>query len=145
MRNAASKARDRGGARTLAAFCGAVSKEGGWTDERLLVVGGGGREHAIIRKLKESPTAATRCMLRPGNGGIAERRRYAWTSPPPTWTERGGLCSAGRRWIMWSVAPDDPLALGMVDALAESGHPRLRPHCQSGRHHRGQQGLFAKI
>lgn len=85
---------------------------------KILVIGGGGREHAIIRKLKESPRV-TEIYCAPGNGGIS---RDAVCVDIPV-TDIGGIVafSRDRKMDMVFVAPDDPLAAGMVDALEEAG------------------------
>ncbi len=81
---------------------------------KILVIGGGGREHAIIRKLKESPKAE-KIYCAPGNGGIscdAECVDIKVTDIP------GVVEFAKVNGIdLVFVAPDDPLAAGMVDAL----------------------------
>lgn len=85
---------------------------------KILVVGGGGREHAIIKKLKENPQADTIYAL-PGNGGIAADAECVAISATdiPAITE-----FAVKEQIDYAVvAPDDPLVLGCVDALEEKG------------------------
>lgn len=91
---------------------------------KILVVGGGGREHAIIRKLKENP-AASEIYAAPGNGGIASDA----TCVPIAATDVAGVVDfAVREGIDYVVvAPDDPLVLGMVDALREKGIPAFGP------------------
>ncbi len=91
---------------------------------KVLVVGGGGREHAIIRKLKESPLAP-QLYAAPGNGGIS----YDAQCVPIAATDVAGLVDfAVREGIDYAVvAPDDPLVLGMVDALAARGIPAFGP------------------
>ena len=76
----------------------------------LLVVGGGGREHAIIKKLKENPAVETIYAL-PGNGGIAAD---AVCVPEIGATDIGGIVAFARSHAVdfAVVAPDDPLALG---------------------------------
>ena len=95
----------------------------------LLVVGGGGREHAIIKKLKENPVVETIYAL-PGNGGIAAD---AVCVPQISATDIGAIVDfAVSHAVGFAVvAPDDPLALG---------HPLLRAGRQS-RPDRVQQGL----
>ena len=82
---------------------------------KILVVGGGGREHAIIRKLLESPRTE-KIYCAPGNGGIscdAECIDVKATDIP------GMVALAKEKAVDFVfVAPDDPLAAGMVDALA---------------------------
>ena len=90
----------------------------------IMVVGGGGREHAIIRKLREDPRAETIYAL-PGNGGIAADAvcfGIAATDIP------GMVAFAKRRAVDFAVvAPDDPLAMGAVDALEDAGIPCFGP------------------
>lgn len=92
---------------------------------KVLVVGGGGREHAIIRKLKESPRRPA-LYAAPGNGGIASDA----VCVPIAATDVAGVVSfavqEGIDYVV--VAPDDPLVLGMVDALAEKGIPAFGPN-----------------
>ena len=87
---------------------------------KLLVVGGGGREHAIIRSLKKNPQVETIYAL-PGNGGIAADA----TCVPIGATEIDKIVTfAVENAIDYAVvAPDDPLVLGCVDALEEKGIP----------------------
>ena len=91
---------------------------------KLLVVGGGGREHAIIKKLKENPTV-TEIFAAPGNGGIASDA----TCVPIGATEIEKIVAfALENQIDYAVvAPDDPLVLGCVDALEEKGIPCFGP------------------
>lgn len=85
---------------------------------KLLVVGGGGREHAIIRSLKKSPKE-TEIFALPGNGGIAEDA----TCVPISATDIKGIVDfAVKNDVDYAVVtPDDPLVLGCVDALEEKG------------------------
>lgn len=81
---------------------------------KILVIGSGGREHAIVRKLKESPKV-TDLYCAPGNGGIS---KDAECIPIPTSDTQGVITFAKEKKIdLVFVAPDDPLAAGMVDAL----------------------------
>ena len=85
---------------------------------KILVVGGGGREHAIVRKLKENP-AVTALYCLPGNGGIA---RDAVCVPIAATDLEGILDFARKTGIDYAVVtPDDPLALGVVDLLEDAG------------------------
>ena len=90
----------------------------------LLVIGGGGREHAIIKKLKENPAVETIYCL-PGNGGIAGDAECA----PIRATDIEGITAFARekRIDYAVVAPDDPLVLGCVDALEAEGIPCFGP------------------
>ena len=91
---------------------------------KLLVVGGGGREHAIIKKLKENPTVGTIYAL-PGNGGIAADA----VCVPIASTDIDAICDfAAENGVDYAVvAPDDPLAAGCVDALTARGVPCFGP------------------
>ena len=97
----------------------------------LLVVGGGGREHAIIKKLKENPAVETIYAL-PGNGGIAAD---AVCVPEIGATDIGGIVAFARSHAVdfAVVAPDDPLALGCVDALHAAGIPCFGPDAKAAR------------
>ena len=105
---------------------------------KVLIVGGGGREHAIALKIKENPEV-TALYAAPGNGGIAQIA----TCLPIKATDVEGIVrwAAENKVDFVIVAPDDPLCLGMVDALAEQGIPAFGPR-QERRHHRGQQGVL---
>ena len=85
---------------------------------KVLVVGGGGREHAIVKKLKESPEI-TELYCLPGNGGIARDA----VCVPIAATDIDGLVRFARETnIDYAVVtPDDPLALGAVDRLEAIG------------------------
>ena len=91
---------------------------------KLLVVGGGGREHAIIKKLKENP-AVTEIFAAPGNGGIAADA----TCVPIGAKDIDAIVRfADENKIDYAVvAPDDPLVLGAVDALNAIGSPCFGP------------------
>ncbi len=91
---------------------------------KLMVVGGGGREHAIIKKLKENPQAEIIYAL-PGNGGIARDAECVDIAA----TDIDGICAFAReKQIDFAVvAPDDPLVLGAVDALEALGIPCFGP------------------
>ncbi len=97
----------------------------------LLVVGGGGREHAIIKKLKENPLAETIYAL-PGNGGIAAD---AVCVPSIGAKEIEKIVDFARSHSIdfAVVAPDDPLALGCVDRLHEAGIPCFGPGAKAAR------------
>ena len=90
----------------------------------ILVIGGGGREHAIIKKLKENPEVETIYAL-PGNGGIAADAICVEIRA----TDIDGIVNftRGTRIDYAVVAPDDPLALGCVDALEAEGIPCFGP------------------
>ncbi|MDR2491019.1 MAG: phosphoribosylamine--glycine ligase [Spirochaetaceae bacterium] len=90
----------------------------------IAVIGSGGREHAVIKKLLQSRRAGKITAI-PGNGGIA--REVPCVNIRPT------DIAAVVRWCVDNsidyvvVTPDDPLALGMVDALAEKNIPAFGP------------------
>ena len=94
----------------------------------ILVVGGGGREHAIIRSLKKNPDVTTIYAL-PGNGGIAADAicvGIGATNIPEI------VEFAKANAIDYAVvAPDDPLVLGCVDALEEVGIPCFGPRANA--------------
>lgn len=94
----------------------------------VLVVGGGGREHAIVWALSKSPKI-TKLWCAPGNGGIASLAECV----PIKATDVGAM-------VAWAqehhpdfvvVAPDDPLALGLVDALEAAGIPAFGPRANA--------------
>ena len=92
---------------------------------KILVVGGGGREHAIIKKLKENQSVTAIYAL-PGNGGIAADA----TCVPIGATDIDKIVEfAVENGIDYAVvAPDDPLVLGCVDRLNEKGIPCFGPN-----------------
>ena len=97
----------------------------------LLVVGGGGREHAIIKKLKENPTVETIYAL-PGNGGIAQD---AVCVPEIGAKDIEKIVDFAKSHAIGFavVAPDDPLALGCVDRLHDAGIPCFGPGARAAR------------
>jgi len=98
---------------------------------KLLVVGGGGREHTIIKKLKENPAVETIYAL-PGNGGIAAD---AVCVPEIGATNIPAIVEFAKSHAIdfAVVAPDDPLALGCVDRLHEVGIPCFGPDAKAAR------------
>lgn len=98
---------------------------------KLLVVGGGGREHAIIKKLRENPEAETIYAL-PGNGGIAAD---AVCVPEIGAKDIPAIVDFAKAHAIdfAVVAPDDPLALGCVDRLHEAGIPCFGPDAKAAR------------
>ena len=90
----------------------------------LLVVGGGGREHAIIRSLKKNPNVETIYAL-PGNGGMTKDAICVGIGA----TDIEGIVSFAKEHAIdyAVVAPDDPLVLGCVDRLNEIGIPCFGP------------------
>ena len=94
----------------------------------ILVVGGGGREHTIIKKLKQNPSVETIYAL-PGNGGIAADA----TCVDVRATDIEGIVAFAKTTkIDYAVvAPDDPLVLGCVDALEAEGIPCFGPRANA--------------
>lgn len=92
--------------------------------KNILVVGGGGREHAIIMKLAESNHVG-KIYCTPGNGGISKYAECFNVSA----TDIEGVVKLAKRLNpdMVVVAPDDPLVLGMVDALQSEGFMTFGP------------------
>ena len=95
---------------------------------RILVIGGGGREHAIIKSLKKNPEVEKIYAL-PGNGGIA---RDAECFPVKA-TDIDGIVSWAKEYRpdYAVVAPDDPLVLGCVDALNNIGIDCFGPEAKA--------------
>lgn len=91
---------------------------------KVMVIGGGGREHAIVKKIKENPEV-TELYALPGNGGIAADAVCVDIAAKDI---AGAVAFAKEKSIDFAVvAPDDPLVLGMVDALEEIGVPCFGP------------------
>lgn len=95
---------------------------------KVLVVGGGGREHALIRKIKES-SRVDQIYCAPGNGGIS----YDATCCNVAATDIPGMVALAQELQpdLVVVAPDDPLVLGMVDALNEKGFKTFGPRANA--------------
>ncbi len=89
----------------------------------IMVIGGGGREHAIIKKLRENKSIDTIYAL-PGNGGMSEAECVAIGAK-----DLPAICDFARSHnIAYAVvAPDDPLVLGLVDELEALGIPCFGP------------------
>ena len=90
----------------------------------VLVVGGGGREHALVRKIKESPRVdSVHCC--PGNGGIA----YDAVCHNVAAMDIDGVVALAKeiQADLVVVAPDDQLEAGMVDALNAAGFATFGP------------------
>jgi len=95
---------------------------------KLLVVGGGGREHAIIKKLRENP-AVEKIFALPGNGGIAKDAECVAIGAKDI---PAIVDFAVENAIDYAVvAPDDPLVLGCVDALEAKGIPCFGPRANA--------------
>ncbi len=91
---------------------------------KILVVGGGGREHAIALKLRENPEVEE-IFAAPGNGGMAA---FCTLAPIKASDVEGMVAFAKEKKIDFVVvAPDDPLVLGMADAMEEAGIPAFGP------------------
>ena len=95
---------------------------------KIMVVGGGGREHAIIKKLKENKDIQKIYAL-PGNGGIAEDAQCVDIGA----CELDKIVSFAKENLIdfAVVAPDDPLVLGLVDRLEEAGVPCFGPRANA--------------
>lgn len=91
---------------------------------KIMVVGGGGREHAIIKKINENKDVEKIYAL-PGNGGMAKDAELV--NIGATDIEKAVLFAVENKIDYAVVAPDDPLVLGMVDALEEKGIPCFGP------------------
>jgi phosphoribosylamine--glycine ligase len=96
----------------------------------VLVIGGGGREHALVWKLKQSPRVH-RLLCAPGNAGTAA---MAENFPVPA-ADLDGLVDLARRERvdLVVVGPDDPLATGLVDRLEAAGLRAFGPRAEAAR------------
>ena len=95
---------------------------------KILVVGGGGREHAIIRSLKKNPNI-TEIFACPGNGGIASDATCVAIGA--TQIDKIVEFAVENKIEYAVVAPDDPLVLGCVDALEAKGIPCFGPRANA--------------
>lgn len=95
---------------------------------KIMVVGGGGREHAIIKKIKENKDV-TEIFALPGNGGIAADATCVDIGA--TEIEKIVSFAVENKIDYAVVAPDDPLVLGCVDALEEKGIPCFGPRANA--------------
>ena len=95
---------------------------------KVLVIGGGGREHAIVHALNRSPRVSE-VWCAPGNGGIAREAKCV----PIKATEVDALAdfAAKEGFDLVMVAPDDPLALGLVDRLEAKGVRAFGPRANA--------------
>lgn len=96
---------------------------------KVLVIGGGGREHAVCKKLSESPLV-TELLCAPGNAGIAQVARCV---PEVKATDVPAIVALAKAEGVdfVCVTPDDPLALGCVDALEDAGIAAFGPNAQA--------------
>lgn len=92
---------------------------------KIMVVGGGGREHAIIKKLKENKDI-TEIFALPGNGGMATDATLVDIGAKDIQRQVEFAKANGIDYAV--VAPDDPLVLGAVDALTDAGIPCFGPN-----------------
>ena len=92
---------------------------------KIMVVGGGGREHAIIKKLKENKNI-TEIFALPGNGGMAKDATLVDIGAKDIEKQVEFAKANGIDYAV--VAPDDPLVLGAVDALTNAGIPCFGPN-----------------
>lgn len=95
---------------------------------KILVVGGGGREHTIVWKIAQSPLAE-KIYCAPGNGGISELAECVDISA--TDIEAMVAFAKDKEIDLAVVAPDDPLVLGMVDAMEAAGIKAFGPHANA--------------
>lgn len=95
---------------------------------KILVVGGGGREHAIIWKLAQSPLAE-KIYCAPGNGGISALAECVDIGA--TDIEKMVAFAKEKEIDLVVVAPDDPLVLGMVDAMENAGIRAFGPRANA--------------
>ena len=95
---------------------------------KVLVVGSGGREHAICWKLAQSPKIS-KLYCAPGNGGIADVAECV--DIKATDVDTMVIWAYENKMDFVVVAPDDPLALGMVDALEAHGIPAFGPRANA--------------
>src|SRR5262249_45433839 len=94
------------------------------SDMKVLVIGSGGREHALVWKLKQSPRV-TRLFCAPGNGGIA----LAAEGPPADVKNLDSLVAVATQIQpdLTIIGPELPLTLGLVDEFQRRGWPAFGP------------------
>jgi phosphoribosylamine--glycine ligase len=95
---------------------------------KILVVGGGGREHAIVWKLSQSPLV-DKLYCAPGNGGIAQLAECVDIAA--TDIDAMVAFAEKQQMDMVFVAPDDPLVMGMVDAMEKKGIRAFGPRANA--------------
>ena len=95
---------------------------------KVLVVGGGGREHAIVWALSKS-RKVDQLFCAPGNGGIASLAECIPIKATDVEVMVAWAVSHAIDFVV--VAPDDPLALGMVDAMETAGIPAFGPRANA--------------
>ncbi|MCI8521214.1 MAG: phosphoribosylamine--glycine ligase, partial [Clostridia bacterium] len=95
---------------------------------KVLVVGGGGREHAIVWKIAQSPKV-NKIYCAPGNGGIAKLAECVNIGA----TDIDAMVKFAKEKAvdLVMVAPDDPLVLGMVDAMEKEGIRTFGPRANA--------------
>lgn len=94
----------------------------------ILMIGSGGREHALVKKLLESPKV-TKLYTAPGNGGIS--CDSICVDIPVMDKEKMVAFAKENNIDLAFVAPDDPLAAGMVDAFEEAGIRAFGPNAKA--------------
>ena len=95
---------------------------------KILMVGSGGREHALIKKLKESPKCE-KLYCAPGNGGIAKDAECVNIGAMDI--DNMVKFAVDEKIDLVFVAPDDPLAAGMVDAMQKAGVRAFGPDAKA--------------
>src|SRR3954453_1863580 len=97
---------------------------------RVLVVGSGGREHAVVRALRRSPQAPE-VLCAPGNPGIAREARLVQAAADDVPAIVAAAQHAGADLVV--VGPEAPLVAGLVDALTRAGIPAFGPMAAAAR------------
>src|SRR5688500_12589424 len=98
---------------------------------RVLVIGGGGREHALVRALMRSP-GRPEILCAPGNAGIAHDRVPCLPIDPED-VEAVVAAARDERCDFVVIGPEAPLAAGVVDALTEAGVRAFGPTAAAAR------------